>query len=608
MESNDHLIGKQLGTCALEQVIGSGGMGVVYRAHQTRPVRDVAVKVLRSGAGIYSEAHQEFLARFRREANVIAQLDHVNILPIYEYAEQDGLAYLVMPYLTGGSLRTLLENKGRLSPQETFKYIEQAGSALQYAHDHKIVHRDVKPGNMLFHADGRLVLVDFGIARITRDSNVSNLSDPSLTAVGQFLGSVEYMAPEMVQGRNVDYRADLYELGIVLFQMLTGQVPFQGGSPLFIAAMHINDQPPSLLQVNPGLSLALNAVVQKAISKDPAARYQSAREMVEAVRHAIGASNSLSQGLQATERSANASRSISSPEWQPAQNNYAFPNSHPSAPNYYPVDASRPDYAPHTPHGSMPNAPLSYPSNASQGPVPYNQPVGPSQTPHGGFSYPGANAYPGSQGWPPNYHLQEAETAYNHSQAYNQSQYVEPRRRSSAWKGWLLAVVIVAALCIVGVIFAPRIIEGTFGQTRQNPTPTTQPAKPTATPTTLPTPTPTPTPIVTADSAQKFVRGYFDDINQRNYRGAYNHWAKDYQDKNPYDQFAQGYANTRHDDITSIDATAGDNGTYSVSVTFSATETDNNGGTVIKNFQGTYIVGIDQGAQHFLSQSRVLPA
>src|ERR1700753_4374165 len=127
MKSNDHLIGKQLGTCVLEREIGAGGMGMVYLAHQTRPVRDVAVKVLRSWAGVYTDAHKEFLARFRREANVIARLDYVNILPIYEYDEQDELAYLVMPYLTGGSLRTLLEERGKLSPQEAFKYIEQAG-------------------------------------------------------------------------------------------------------------------------------------------------------------------------------------------------------------------------------------------------------------------------------------------------------------------------------------------------------------------------------------------------------------------------------------------------------------------------------------------------
>lgn len=597
MESNDHLIGKQLGTCVLSQVIGSGGMGVVYLAHQTRPVRDVAVKVLRSGAGIYSEAHQEFLARFRREANVIAQLDHVNILPIYEYAEQDGLAYLVMPYLTGGSLRNLLDKQGRLSPLEAFKYIEQAGSALQYAHEHNIVHRDIKPGNMLFHADGRLVLVDFGIARITRDSSVSNLSDPSLTAVGQFLGSVEYMAPEMAQGRSVDYRADLYELGIVLFQMLTGRVPFQGGSPLFIAAMHINEQPPSLLQLNPGISLALNAVVQKAMAKDPAARYQSAREMVEAVRQAMGISNALSQGLY-PELPAHISRSLSSPGSFHSDSSYPPLNSHPPAPNYYPVDAPRASSTPNTPHGSMPNAPY-YPSNAPQGQVPYTQPVGPAQTPPpGGFSYPAANVYQGSQGVPPRYDMQEADTAF--------SQYTEPRK-SSAWKGWLLAVVIIAALCVVGVIFGPRLIEGSFGQTHQ-PTPT-QSVRPTTVATKPPTPEPTATPsVVTADSARAFVLSYFDAINQRNYKGAYNHWAKDYQDKNPYDQFASGFAHTSHDDVTITDVAAGDNGSYRVSVNFVATEVDDTGASVTKKFQGTYIVAIDQGEQHFLSQSRVLPA
>ncbi|GHO84293.1 serine/threonine-protein kinase [Dictyobacter formicarum] len=599
MESNDHLIGKQLGTCVLEQVIGSGGMGVVYLAHQTRPVRDVAVKVLRSGAGIYSEAHQEFLARFRREANVIAQLDHVNILPIYEYAEQDGLAYLVMPYLKGGSLRTLLEKQGRLSPLEAFKYIEQAGSALQYAHEHNIVHRDIKPGNMLFHADGRLVLVDFGIARITRDSSVSNLSDPSLTAVGQFLGSVEYMAPEMVQGHNVDYRADLYELGIVLFQMLTGRLPFQGGSPLFIAAMHINEQPPSLLQLNPGISLALNAVVQKAIAKDPAARYQSAREMVAAVRQAIGVSNAIAQGLY-TESPVHVSHPISSPEAFHPHSSYPPANSHPSAPNYSPVDASQAGYAPNTPYGDMPNTSISYPSNAPQGQIPYTQPVGSGQTPYGGSSYPAVNAHSYSQGLSPHYDLQEADTAF--------SQYVEPRK-SSAWKGWLLAIVVIVALCVVGVIFGPRIIEGSFGQANQ-PTPTQQ-VRPTAVPTTPSTPEPTATPtpvVVTADTARAFVQSYFDDINQRNYKGAYDHWAKDYRDKNSYDQFVSGFAHTSHDDVTITDVAAGDNGSYKVSVHFVATEVDDTGATVMKNFQGTYIVGIDQGAQHLLSQSRVLPA
>ncbi|GCE17373.1 serine/threonine protein kinase [Dictyobacter kobayashii] len=598
MESSDHLIGKQLGTCVLERVIGSGGMGMVYLAHQTRPVRDVAVKVLRSGAGIYSEAHQEFLARFRREANVIAQLDHVNILPIYEYAEQDGLAYLVMPYLKGGSLRTLLEEKGRLSPLEAFKYIEQAGSALQYAHEHKIVHRDIKPGNMLFHADGRLVLVDFGIARITRDSSVSDLSDPSLTAVGQFLGSVEYMAPEMVQGRNVDYRADIYELGIVLFQMLTGRVPFQGGSPLFIAAMHINDQPPSLLQLDPTISPALNAVVQKAIAKDPAARYQSAREMVEALRQVLGISNALSQGLY-TELSTPTSRPLSG-AGNSYPNNYPVSTSLPPGSNYAPANVQRPGYSLNTPYNSLPNEAASYQSNNLQGGAVYTQPAGPGQTPHGNLSYPVAsNAYDQFQRGQ-HYEPQEVDTAFH--------QYLEPRK-PSAWPGWLLAIFIVVALCVVGVIFGPRVIASLSGQASQ-PVVTQTPA-PTNTPAPSPTPQPTATPTaatVTADNARNLVTSYFDDINQSNYQDAYNHWTKAYQDAHPYDQFSAGFTQTQHDDVTITDVSPIDNGNYKVSVIMNSTEVDSSGATVVKKFQGAYVVGLEQGAPHFLPASRLLPA
>src|SRR5690348_3332116 len=148
MESISYsLIGAALGTCILQQPIGAGGMGAVYLARQTRPVRDVAVKVLRPNVA----TQQEFLIRFRREADVVARLDHVNIMPIYEYGEQEGLAYLVMPYLTGGSLRNKLVQRGPLSFGEILTYIEQAASALDYAHAQKIIHRDIKPGNFLFH-------------------------------------------------------------------------------------------------------------------------------------------------------------------------------------------------------------------------------------------------------------------------------------------------------------------------------------------------------------------------------------------------------------------------------------------------------------------------
>jgi serine/threonine protein kinase len=149
------LVGQTLGTCTLEKLLGQGGMGAVYLAQQARPARKVAVKVLRPHLSQQSQVYQEFLARFRREADVIANLEHVNIMPIYEYGEQDGLAYLVMPYLTGGSLRDLLAKQGPLSLTAAATYIDQAAAALDHAHRQNIIHRDLKPANFLLHADGR---------------------------------------------------------------------------------------------------------------------------------------------------------------------------------------------------------------------------------------------------------------------------------------------------------------------------------------------------------------------------------------------------------------------------------------------------------------------
>src|SRR5579859_7052249 len=165
------MTGRTLGNCILERMVGQGGMGSVYLAQQIRPSRRVAVKVLHLNLSMNSEVYQEFLARFRREADVIARLEHINIMPIYEYGEQDGLAYLVMPHLTGGSLRDVLKQRGALSLQEAATYIDQAAAALDYAHAQSVIHRDLKPANFLLHADGRLVLADFGIARIMEDNN-----------------------------------------------------------------------------------------------------------------------------------------------------------------------------------------------------------------------------------------------------------------------------------------------------------------------------------------------------------------------------------------------------------------------------------------------------
>ena len=277
------LTGRTLGTCVLEDLVGQGGMGAVYLARQTRPARRVAVKVLLPNTAMSSDVYQAFLARFRREADVVAKLEHVNIMPIYEYGEQDNLAYLVMPYLNGGSLRDVLQKQGALPLEQTATYLDQAASALDYAHAQGVIHRDLKPANFLLAADGRLVLADFGIARIMEETS----SGSGLTSTGMIIGTPEYMAPEMVNGEQVDYRADIYELGIVLFQMLSGHVPFRGTTPIVVITKQIQQALPSLHQLNPAIPAPIDAVIQKATAKRREDRYPSVSAFAQDFRRAI---------------------------------------------------------------------------------------------------------------------------------------------------------------------------------------------------------------------------------------------------------------------------------------------------------------------------------
>ncbi len=278
------LTGQVFGACTLTGLLGQGGMGAVYLARQMRPARNVAVKILHPQQPVEGQVYQEFLTRFQREADVIARLEHVNIMPIYEYGEQDNIPFLVMPHLTGGSLRDVLARQGKLSLQEALKYIEQAASALDYAHEQGVVHRDLKPANFLLHADGRLVLADFGIARILGENNSAIAG---LTHTGTIIGTPDYMAPEMARGETIDYRVDIYELGIVLFQMLAGRVPFTGNNPYAIVIQHIQKPLPSLHALDPAIPVEVDTVLQKATAKQPADRYASAREMAQALRRAI---------------------------------------------------------------------------------------------------------------------------------------------------------------------------------------------------------------------------------------------------------------------------------------------------------------------------------
>lgn len=278
------LIGTVLGTCTLQQLIGQGGMGAVFLAQQSRPRRQVAVKVLLPMTPLNSHQLAAFLERFRRETDAAASLEHPNIMPVHEYGERNGLAYLVMPYVSGGTLRDEMEREGPLALEKVVNYLEQMAAALDFAHEHGVVHRDVKPANLLMTPEGRLLLTDFGLVKIIVGGNPNQVR---LTGEGAPVGTPDYMSPEQVLGEGVDARADLYSLGVILYQMVTGTTPFQGESPMQIAAQHLQIPPPSPQWLRPDLPLAAEQVILKALEKRPTDRYASGRELTNAFREAL---------------------------------------------------------------------------------------------------------------------------------------------------------------------------------------------------------------------------------------------------------------------------------------------------------------------------------
>ncbi|HET8846435.1 MAG TPA: protein kinase [Ktedonobacteraceae bacterium] len=280
------LIGVTLGNCTIERMIGKGGMAIVFLAQQSRPTRTVAIKVLLP-TNNDPDQQQVFLERFRREADTIARLEHKNILPLYGYEEAtingQRLAYLIMPYIRGGTLRQRIDemrHEGRQFDLSTIaSYVNQIAEALSYAHSLGVVHRDVKPANLLFHSDGRLLLSDFGIVRLN--------AMPALTMAGSFIGTAEYASPEQVSLGELDSRSDIYSLGIILYELLTGSVPFTGPTPFAVMTRQLHDPVPSVRLQRPDLSPSIEFVVKKALAKDPKNRYQQANELAADLQAAI---------------------------------------------------------------------------------------------------------------------------------------------------------------------------------------------------------------------------------------------------------------------------------------------------------------------------------
>ncbi|NSW53878.1 MAG: protein kinase [Anaerolineae bacterium] len=262
------LIGKQIDRYQIVAQLGEGGMATVYKAFDTRLERHVALKVITT----QQQTSEQFLKRFEREAKALAKLSHPNIVHVHDYGEQDGQPYLVMEFIDGGTLKNRMGSP--IAYQEAARLLIPIAKALGYAHKQDIVHRDVKPANILLQRNGEPMLSDFGIAKVLETDQ------PQLTQMGVGIGTPEYMAPEQGQGGAIDRRADIYSLGLVLYELVTGRKPFTADTPMAVVWKQVTEPLPDPRQYVPSLPPFVSTVLQKALQKRPADRYQTMEELV----------------------------------------------------------------------------------------------------------------------------------------------------------------------------------------------------------------------------------------------------------------------------------------------------------------------------------------
>ena len=265
---NDKYIGRLLGgRYELIDVVGVGGMAVVYRARDTILGRYVAIKILKEEFA----KDPDIRKRFAIESRAVAKLSHHNIVSVYDVGNEDGTDYIVMELIEGVTLKEYLQQKGRLSWQESIFFAEQISSALVHAHSRGIIHQDIKPPNVIILRDGTAKLTDFGIASFatTQETRV----------VQEAIGSVHYISPEQAKGSKIDYRTDIYSLGVVMYEMLTGRLPFEGETALQIVMQHINAVPPMPSELVPDIPKGLDAIVMHAMCANISRRYASADEL-----------------------------------------------------------------------------------------------------------------------------------------------------------------------------------------------------------------------------------------------------------------------------------------------------------------------------------------
>ncbi len=274
------LIGKTIGRYRIIQHLGRGGMAEVYKAYQTSLDRHVAIKVMHA----FLTDEKDFLARFEREAKAVATLRHPSIVQVYDFDAEHDMYYMVMEFIDGVTLKSMLESmqeRGEwLSLDDTVRIILSVGSALKYAHARGMVHRDVKPANVMITGDGHVILTDFGIAKI--------MSATNLTASGAMVGTPAYMSPEQGMGQAGDERSDIYALGVMLYQLAIGQPPYDADTPMAVILKHIHDPVPMPRVLKPDLPEAVERVIVRALAKNPDDRYSDVGQMTADLKHAMG--------------------------------------------------------------------------------------------------------------------------------------------------------------------------------------------------------------------------------------------------------------------------------------------------------------------------------
>ncbi|WP_260614712.1 serine/threonine-protein kinase [Microbispora sp. KK1-11] len=335
------LVGRRLGDYTVEAVVGRGGMATVYRARDQRLGRAVALKVLAPQL-----AHDDrFRDRFVRESRMVASIDHPNIIPVYEAGERDDLLFIAMRYVEGSDLRKLVQSEGALPVGRANPLFAQIASALDAAHAHGLVHRDVKPANILVTRSDHVYLTDFGLTK-------SSAAEAGLTSHGHFMGTPRYVAPEQIRGLPVDGRSDLYAFACVVYEALAGQPPFQRDTELALLYAHVSHDPPPLTPYRPDLPHAVNAVITRALAKSPGERFETCQAFVSALRDAIsgGAGDP----------------AAASPSYPPVSPSY--PPDPPGSPGSPGSAGARPQgsYPPVTPSSFPPGTtpPVSHPSGA----------------------------------------------------------------------------------------------------------------------------------------------------------------------------------------------------------------------------------------------------